>query len=187
MGSGPLEVTRREVLKAAATAAALAPLTNGERLIAAVAPATGAPRFLTRDQFALLDELTEILIPTDEHSAGARAAGVAAYIDGWLADRFTPEPKQRWTDGLARIDQVARDKKGAAFMALTPEDREAVVTVIAGEEANPQSPEGKFFVELKRLTARGYYSSKIGIHDELEYKGNVLQEEYSGTDVSTKS
>jgi Gluconate 2-dehydrogenase subunit 3 len=68
-------------------------------------------------------------------------------------------------------------------MSLTPADREAIVTAMAAEEA-PKSEEGKFFVELKRHTIRGYYTSKIGIHDEMEYKGNVMQEEYSGIDVS---
>jgi gluconate 2-dehydrogenase gamma chain len=184
METRPGDVTRRELLKAAATAAALTPLSTGERLIGAVAGPGDAPRFFTRDQFALVDELAEIIIPADEHSGGARAAGVAAYIDARLADSFDEEPKQRWIDGLTRIDQVARDRKGARFMDLSPDDRLAIVTALASEEAKPESPEGKFFVELKRRTVRGYYSSKIGIHDEMEYKGNVLQEEYSGTDVS---
>ncbi len=43
-------------------------------------------------------------------------------------------------------------------------------------------PEVRFFHELKRLTARGYYTSKIGIHDELEYKGNRILQEYAGCD-----
>jgi Gluconate 2-dehydrogenase subunit 3 len=49
-----------------------------------------APLFFTKDEFALLDTLTEILIPTDEHSPGAHAAGVAAYIDRTVAEAFLP-------------------------------------------------------------------------------------------------
>jgi gluconate 2-dehydrogenase gamma chain len=184
MDSRSSDLSRRDLLKAAAAVAAATPLASGERLIAAVASPHGAPRFFTRDQFALVDELVEIIIPADEHSGGARAAGVAAYIDGRLADAIEPERKQRFVAGLARIDQVARETKGGAFMTLSPADREAIVTTIAAEEEKPETVEGKFFVELKRQTVRGYYTSKIGIHDEMEYKGNVLQEEYSGTDVS---
>ena len=29
-----------------------------------------------------------------------------------------------------------------------------------------------------------YYSSSIGIHQEMDYKGNVFQAEFAGTDVS---
>jgi gluconate 2-dehydrogenase gamma chain len=179
----PGSTTRRDLLKAAATAAAATPLVSGEKLVAAVATPNG-PRFFTRAQYALVDELTEILIPADEHSGGARAAAVAAYIDNRLAEAVDPEPKQRFLAGLARVDEIARTTKGGPFLSLSPADREAIVTGIAAEEEAPKSPEGKFFVQLKRQTIRGYYTSKIGIHDEMEYKGNVMQEEYSGTDVS---
>jgi hypothetical protein len=184
-GLGPRgDLTRRDLLKAAATAAAATPLVSGDRLVAAVASPTSAPKFFTRAQYALVDELTEILIPADEHSGGARAAGVVAYIDSRLAEAVEPEPKQRFLAGLARVDQIARERKGGQFMSLTPADREAIVTAMAAEEEAPKSEEGKFFVALKRHTIRGYYTSKIGIHDEMEYKGNVMQEEYSGIDVS---
>jgi len=176
---------RRDLLKAAATAAAATPLVSGETLVAAVATPTAAPKFFTRAQYALVDELTEILIPADEHSGGARAAGVAAYIDRRLAETIEPEPKQRFVAGLTRVDQMAQEAKGTAFLSLSPADREAIVTKMAAEEEAPKSEEGTFFAQLKRHTVRGYYTSKIGIHDEMEYKGNTLQEEYSGTDVST--
>jgi hypothetical protein len=176
--------TRRDLLKAAATVAAATPLVSGESLVAAVAAPANAPKFFTRAQYALVDELTEILIPADEHSGGARAAAVVAYIDNRFANAVDPEPRQRFLAGLARVDQIAHETKGAAFMSLSPADREAIVTAMAVEEEAPKSDEGKFFVQLKRQTVRGYYTSKIGIHDEMEYKGNVMQEEYSGTDVS---
>ena len=178
-------LTRRELLKAAGAAAAAVPLAGTEALAAAVAITT-APSFFTRDQLAMVDELTEIIIPADEHSGGARAAKVAAYIDSRLAESFDAEPRQRWTEGLARVDALAREQKGASFMQLSADDRVAIVTAMAGEEEQPTSVEGRFFNELKGRTSDAYYSSKIGLHDELEYKGNVLQEEYSGTDVSTE-
>ena len=40
----------------------------------------------------------------------------------------------------------------------------------------------RFFRDLKNLTIQGYYTSKIGIHDELEYKGNRILVEYVGCD-----
>jgi hypothetical protein len=46
-------------------------------------------------------------------------------------------------------------------------------------------PEVLFFHDLKELTVRGYYTSKIGIHDELEYKGNRILQEYVGCDDPT--
>src|SRR3989442_9735493 len=84
----PESVSRREMI--AATAAALVtPLLPG---VAATAPAAiGVPgKFLTAAEFAMLDELTELIIPAHDHSPGAPAAAVAAYIDGRLAESLEP-------------------------------------------------------------------------------------------------
>jgi hypothetical protein len=72
---------------------------------------------------------------------------------------------------------------GKLFLKASAEQREAVVAKIAQSEQNPKLPEEEFFVELKQRTARGYYTSKIGIHQEMEYKGNTYLKEYVGEEV----
>jgi hypothetical protein len=173
--------TRRAVLKAGVAVAATTVTATG--LSAFTLPADG-PRALTRDQYALLDELTEILIPADEHSGGARAAGVAAYIDAMLAEAFDATVKASFVSGLALVDGLAQKRHGRAFVALSPAEREAIVATMAEGEADPKTDEARFFVALKRRTVHGYYTSRLGIHDEMNYKGNTMQEEYSGIDVS---
>jgi len=185
MEDGQKGLTRRELLKAAGAAAAALPLAGGDVLAAAVA-AGAAPLFFTRDQLAMVDELAEMIIPADEHSQGARAAGCAAYIDSRLADSVDPEPRQQWLDGLARVDAIAQERKGAPFMQLSPDDRLVVVTLLSADEENRTSSDGRFFRELKGRVAHAYYTSKIGLHDDLEYKGNTMQDEYSGIDVSNE-
>jgi hypothetical protein len=178
-------LTRREAIKIAAGAALAVPALH--TAAAASTPAAPAPRFFTHDELALVDELTEMIIPADAHSGGARAAKVAAFIDGRLAEAVLPpdlEARQRWRDGLLRVDALSREMHGAAFLAATPEQRVAVLTRMSAYEAQPdpepKASEEKFFRELKRRTIRGYYSSRVGIHDEMEYKGNTLQAEYAG-------
>jgi hypothetical protein len=46
---------------------------------------------------------------------------------------------------------------------------------MAAGEPNPQSAPEDFFIELKRSAATAYYTSKIGIHSDQEYKGNGYQ------------
>ena len=41
-------------------------------------------------------------------------------------------------------------------------------------------PEIQFFHELKRMTVRGNYTSKIEIHDEMEYRGNKISLKFTG-------
>jgi hypothetical protein len=62
------------------------------------------------------------------------------------------------------------------------EERIALLTVLSDHDHMTELPEVRFFKELKHLTVTGYYTSKIGIHDELEYKGNRILQEYVGCD-----
>jgi gluconate 2-dehydrogenase gamma chain len=181
MGGGT-RTTRRSILRAGAavTAGAIA----GAVPAGAFAMPADGPRVLTREQYALLDELTEILIPADDHSGGARAAGVAAWIDAMLAEEFDAGTKASFVAGLGLVDRLTRQRHGRSLLALAPADREAIVATLAEGEGDPQTDEARFFVQLKRRTVKGYYTSRIGMHDEMNYKGNTMQEDYSGIDVS---
>lgn len=173
-------VSRREMVKLTAGAAVAAPLLK-EAIAAAPQQATGkAPLFFTRDEFAMVDELTEIIIPTDNHSPGARAAKCAEYIDFRLSEAFDDEPRKLWREGLRLVNALSEEMHGKLFMHAAPEQRTVVVARMAANERRPQKPEEKFFAELKARTAHAYYTSKIGLHQEMEYKGNTYQKEYAG-------
>jgi hypothetical protein len=170
-------LTRRELIQLTA-AAAVAGTTVPSGLAS-----EPTPKFFSKDEFAMVDELSELIIPTDEHSPGARAAQVAVYIDGRLAESFEDEPRRRWREGLARINSLSGEIHGRPFMQASPEQRVALLTRIAKNEEKPATPEEHFFQELKGRTARAYYTSKTGIHQEMEYKGNVLLPEFVGYEV----
>jgi hypothetical protein len=141
------------------------------------------PRFFSKDEFAMVDELTELIIPADDHSPGARAAGVAAYLDGRLTEAFQEAQARRWREGLQRIDVLSRQMHDRPFQQSTAQQRTALLTRISRNEENPQTPEEEFFCLLKSATVHAYYTSQIGIHREMEYKGNVLLPEFVGYDV----
>ena len=179
----PTPVSRRDML--AATAAALAtPLLPLGR--PAPRPASsGAPQYLTESEFAVLDELTELVIPTDANSPGARTAQVAAYIDARLAESLEPDWQALWRTGLKALDDLSRELHGKAFLEAAPDQRVAVLTRLAAAERDPKTPAEHFFRELKTWTVRGYYTSKVGIHLDQEYKGNVYQQgDYAGYDAT---
>lgn len=183
-------VTRRDLIKAAAGALAAAPLLGRTAIAESSQTAKSAsgytPLFFTRDEFAMVDELTELIIPSDDHSPGAREAQAAAYIDKRLAETWEKPRQQTWRSGLEAIDGVCREMHGKRFLESSPEQRVTVLTRISQNEMNPQKPEERFFKELKGRTAHAYYTSSIGIHKEMEYKGNVYLREFAGTDVSKK-
>jgi hypothetical protein len=184
----PADMTRRDVMKlgAAATLAASLAVTDivAAQVQTGVAPAasTGAT-FFTPPEFALVEELSEMIVPADEHSPGAKAAKVAAYIDGRLAEAWEPADRTTWRDGLALVDQLSRNTSAKPFLESSPAERLSLLTRIAQNEQKPEKPEEHFFVELKRRVVHAYYTSEIGIKQELEYKGNTYLAEFVGVDL----
>ena len=168
--------SRRDLLRIAAGAVAAVP-------VVAQQTTSAAPLFFTPVEFQMLDELTEIIIPADEHSPGARAAKVAAYLDKSFAESFDHEPRQKFRDGLKVVDQLSREMHHKTFLDSTPKHRVAVVARMARNEKSPKQPEEQFFAQLKGAAAFAYYTSSIGIHLEMEYKGNTMQTEYAGFDA----
>ena len=169
------DMTRRDVMKLGATATLAASL--------GVTGTAAAQTFFTPLEFALVEELSEMIVPADEHSPGAKAARVAAYIDGRLAEAWEPADRTTWRDGLALVDKLSRDSSGKPFLESSPSERLSLLTRIAQNEQKPQKPEEHFFVELKGRVVRAYYTSEIGIKQELEYKGNTYLAEFVGVDV----
>lgn len=141
-----------------------------------------AARFFTPEQHALVDELIETIIPEDSHSGGAKAARVTDFIDKTLRETQDEDQKRTWKEGLPLIDSMSRHYHGKSYVDASPEERNAVLAVLSENERMTDIPEVKFFKDLKHLTVIGYYTSKVGIHDDLQYKGNRVLQEYAGCD-----
>ena len=88
------ELSRRDVLRLTAGAVVASQVTALGTVVAA-----SGHKFFTDAEYALVDELTEILIPADDHSPGARAAAVANFIDAHLAEAFDDTPRTAWRSG----------------------------------------------------------------------------------------
>jgi|GEM_PF-277022 hypothetical protein len=139
-------------------------------------------RFFTPAQHTLVEELTETILPADNHSGGAKAAKVADYIEATLRESTDEAKKALWREGLRLIDSMSQHYNGKSFAEASPEERIGVLTVLSDNDQMLDLPEVRFFHELKGMTVFGYYTSKIGIHDDLEYKGNRILQEYVGCD-----
>jgi hypothetical protein len=145
--------------------------------------ATDKPLYFDAEEFALLDILTEHIIPRDAHSPGAHDAGVAAYIDRSVAEAFLPEEKESWKKGLAEINRLSVESTKRPFVKAGKSGQIALLKKLAHGENDPKTEGEKFFGQLKGATIFGYYTTDVGIHKEIEYKGNVIQEQFTGYDA----
>lgn len=134
---------------------------------------SSAFRALDREQAETVATIAEAIIPETD-TPGARAAGVPEFIDLIVADWYDPDERERFFEGLAGVDARSRTTFGGTFTSLAEEERRAVLRGLDAEvsalrEAEEIDPDDHFFAQLKWLTVYGYYTSEVGVNQELEY------------------
>jgi gluconate 2-dehydrogenase gamma chain len=145
----------------------------------ALAPAVEVARFFDPQELETIAAISDLIIPTDEHSPGARAAGVSGFID-LMVNESPNEVKTLWREGLAAVNRMSELQCSAVFIRASQEQQTALLKTISKNERRPKTIEERFFVAVKSMTVDAYYTSPIGIHQDLQYKGNAVLKEFAG-------
>ena len=149
---------RRTVLKL--VAAGVLPSTNGLIQLASAQDAY-SPEFFSKSEFGLVDALTEVILPADDQSPGARAAKVSRYIDVTVADGG-PRVQRSWRHGLQAVARRTKERFNKDLADCDAEQQDAIVAEMVQNEGNPGTEMERFFALVKRATVSGYYTSKSG-------------------------
>jgi hypothetical protein len=157
---------------------------------APVPAATGPykPLFFSPQQYAMVERLSEIIIPEDD-TPGAKSAGVAEFIDFMVANRVPVsggrhvrstqdaiemgnQAQTRFLDGLAWMNARSYSQFGHEFMDSSPEQQNALLAELAyRDKFKPTTEVGReFFQFVRDYTVIGYYTSRVGL-EALGYPG----------------
>jgi hypothetical protein len=141
------------------------------------------PLTLTDSQRHLAGILCDIIIPADELSPSASAAGVVDFIDEWLSAPYPDYQRDRGIvlGGFAWLDTEAQRRFGRDFVATDSTGQIGICDDVchAARAASGLRDAANFFARFRDLTAAGFYSSPIGRKD-LSYIGNVPQASFEG-------
>jgi gluconate 2-dehydrogenase gamma chain len=141
------------------------------------------PQFFTPSEFKTVEVLTELILPTDDEP-GAKEARVVDYIDFvvFSAREFEPSLQREWTDGLILLDRESVKEFGRGFHRNSKADREKLLAEMSMPERDPSAHhEGyAFFRLVKEMTVEGFYTSRIGLIDVLNYQGMNYLSEFPG-------
>lgn len=169
-------IQRREVLRILGTAAAAAHFPGFSKWGFAcghignaalqIKPAEYRPQFFTPKEYATVERLAEIILPSDA-TPGAKEAGVAEFIDFMVA--HTPEVQYPFRTGLTWLNARAEQTSGKRFMELTAEQQNAMLVSLGfKDKARADEEDGrKFFAVMREYTVTGFYTSEIG-YKELD-------------------
>jgi len=137
-----------------------------------------ASRFLADADFRMISRIADLIIP-ETNTPAASGAGVPAYIDMVIAQDV--EKQQLVADGLRWLDEEARGQTGKRFLDLTEDVQVRILEPLCKAADTGNSARNvQFFALIKNLTADGYYTSKIGLIDELGYTGNAVLSTFPG-------
>ncbi len=138
------------------------------------------PKVLTPAQNAAVIALSEAIIPQTD-TAGATAAKVNEFIDGALAGA-SPANREKFLAGLAWVDARATKDVGKAFAAATADQQTSLLTALSTPAAldGPDRTGAELFTAIKAMTITGYYTSEIGMREELGDDGQMFFAEFKG-------
>ena len=140
---------------------------------------TYQPKALNAHEYATLERLSGLIVPSDEHSSGAIEAGSAAFIDFLCA--ASDEMLAIYTGGIAWLDDTMRRRAdGQDFLHASAAQQTALLDLIAWRKnASPElNPGIHFFSWARKMVADAYYTSPIVIKD-LGYMGNSAMASFS--------
>ena len=138
-----------------------------------------AARFLTDADFQAISRIADLIIP-QTNTPAASGAGVPAYID--MVIGRDPDQQALVADGLRWLDAEAGRQASKKFLDLDEEGQIRILEPLceAADAGSSLARNVQFFALIKKLTADGYYTSKIGLLDELGYTGNTAVSNFIG-------
>ena len=133
------------------------------------------PRFFSPEDFQALQSFTEILIPTDD-TPGAREAQCAHYID-FVLQAAEPGMQKQWSDAMTALNR-------AGFHAADPGRRLAMITDMAKPESDRAASHPLYgvFRLIKQQNTFAFYTSRAGMIDALDYRGNTFNAVFPACD-----
>lgn len=174
-------MNRRDLLKLALCTVASASISRG--LNAGVSTKSEISQATFNDtQRRMISILAELIIPTTD-TPGAIDAGVPNFIEVMVSDWYTPIEREVFLAGLSDIDQWCLEQTNLTF-ATSPhpmqikalQHMEAIaskhsasspsLSALASKARDELAP---FFIKMKELTVIGYYTSEVGVLNELAY------------------
>ncbi len=186
------DVSRRDLLRVIGSSVVLTTSGSGvlspvlaQHVHAAVAEAKSLsegpnyqPKCFTAHNYQTLKKLADLIIPADQHSAGASDAGAAEYID-FLSSR-NAELAAIFNGGFAWTDEYMRKQYGSDFLSAKPEQQTGFLDRIAykANATDETLPGQKFWVWVRNMVVDAYYTSPVGVKD-IGYMGNTVVSQFS--------
>jgi hypothetical protein len=119
-----------------------------------------------REHHNLMQNLMEVIIPSDDQSPGAEGAGAISLAEKLIATSDA-KTKTFWRNTLKKLNKQSKKWNANQLIAH-----------YAKFEEDQKSEEGRIFRALKGLTIQCYYRTQVGVLQDLQYDGNAALDSF---------
>jgi glucoside 3-dehydrogenase (cytochrome c) hitch-hiker subunit len=116
-------------------------------------------KFFKGKQSDIVTAIADVLIPKTD-SSGALDAGVPAFIDSIMADVYPKDAQERFSTGINEFETLLDQDVGQRAATV----KKAIEAALAGEHKDKP-----FILVARELTLLGFYTSRVGITENMEY------------------
>jgi hypothetical protein len=147
-------------------------------LATAQSTAAWAPKVLGAHQHQTVAVLAELIIPQTD-TPGAKGALVDRFIDT-LLDGAEPADRERFLSGLGWLDARSQTLYRSDFVSANGAQQVELLTRLSTAASAEDRAGADFFTAVKSMTITGYYTSEIGLRDELGDNGQLFLPAFEG-------
>lgn len=122
------------------------------------------PKTLSNDDVNMLAEVCESILPKTD-TPGAKDALCHRYIDELVTNFYSADKQNYFKDALKAFNDKSKNKYSKAFVALSPTEKEEILSVLAKEAKEYKDESGvkpHIFSAVKQATISGYFTSEVG-------------------------
>jgi hypothetical protein len=139
---------------------------------------TKADNYFSEKDIAFFDEVAETIIPKT-NTPGAKDAETGKFMAVYATGCYDEAQQKILLDGIQQLNKAAEKKYALAFMKLTAQQKEELLTIINKEAeehnavkstaSNGDQAPPHYFTLMKQLTLLGFFTSKPGATKVLRY------------------
>jgi len=165
--------TRRDVLRllgGVSAIGALSPhelLAIGQRTHQSLRRDRSPLGFFDVHQLHTVAAAADRILPETE-TPGAAAAECHRFIERIVAEHYAAPRQKRFIDGLVNLDVRSSRALQRLFIDIPVTGQDSILAGVEQDAAAVVPVAESFWRDLKELTLIGFYTSRIGIEDELE-------------------
>jgi len=137
------------------------------------------PVFFNPEQAAILSDLAEAILPKTQ-TPGAKDVGVPAFIDSFIKEIYSKQDQEKFITDLESFNQNCAESQSKEFSKCDAAQQKVYASQVHKEAAanvgsvsegwwNTAKSERPFILKMKELTILGFFTSKQGATEVLQY------------------